>query len=79
MITEEKIPAYKPLAKRSKFLKPNDAGQIPASCISFNWCGKHCWVYDEGDFDEVATDCKVLKGEYCEKFIGDRKWKAMMK
>lgn len=65
----DKTPKYKPLPKRSKFLKPNKEGQIPAYCVSFNWCGKHCWQAN-GDYDEVATDCKVLKGEYCKEFVG---------
>jgi hypothetical protein len=65
----ENIPVYKPLPKRSKFQKPNKQGQIPANCVNFNFCGKHCWAAD-GDYDEVATDCVVLKGEFCSKFIG---------
>lgn len=65
----EKIPSYKPLPKRSKFLKPNKAGQIPANCVNFNFCGKHCWAAD-GDYDEVATDCKVLRNEYCKDYMG---------
>lgn len=66
---DEKIPKYKPLPKNSKFKKPNKDGQIPANCVSFNWCGKHCWHAD-GDYEETATDCKVLKGEYCEEYRG---------
>lgn len=64
---EEKIKPYKPLPKGSKFAKANKDGQIPKDCIHFNWCGKHCW-YGNNAYEDVACDCRVLKGEYCEKY-----------
>lgn len=63
-IEKDERKPFTPLPKNSKFLKPNKKGQIPKDCIYFNFCGKHCWI--DGDY-ENATDCKVLKGEYCNK------------
>lgn len=74
-LDEESIPKYKPLSKRSKFLKPNAQGQVPAKCINFDWCGKNCVRIinldtckkaDEAIIEE--SDCAVLKGEFCEVF-----------
>lgn len=59
---------FKPLNKRSKFAKANKDGQIPKDCIYFHWSGKHCWQKD-GFYDDVATDCCVLKGEFCKHYI----------
>lgn len=64
---KEKEPPFKPLKKGHKFKRPNEQGQVPADCIHFNWCGKHCWI--DGDYETDATDCSVLKGEYCKKYI----------
>lgn len=61
---------YKPLSKRSKFAKPNKEGQIPCNCVYFNFVGKHCFDATKGYYDDIACDCKVLKGEFCEKFKG---------
>lgn len=56
---------FKPLNKRSKFLKSNKDGQVPCDCVYFNFAGKHC-------FDDIGCDCKVLKGEYCDKYRGSK-------
>lgn len=52
-----------------KFSKPNKQGQIPKDCVFFNWCGKHCWDSEQGNYDTAATDCKVLNNEFCEKYM----------
>lgn len=67
-VDDENIPDYKPLSKRSKFVKPNSYGQVPKNCVHFNFCGKHCYNVALGDYEDVACDCKVLKGEYCDTF-----------
>lgn len=28
---------------------------------------KHCW-YGQGSYDDVACDCTILKGDFCEKY-----------
>ena len=65
---DNSIKPYKPLPARSKFRKSNKQGQIPYKCVHFTFSKKHCWI-DGTEYETDATDCKVLKGEFCDKYM----------
>ena len=65
-IEKDERKPFTPLSPNSKFLKPNKNGQVAKDCLYFNFCGKHCWI--NGDYEKNETDCKVLKGKYCNHF-----------
>ena len=66
---DERVPKYKPFRQNSSFIKANKQGQIPKDCVHFNFYGKHCWILEDGSYENAACDCVVLKGEFCEKFL----------
>lgn len=70
---DEKVPPFKPLSKRSKYLKPNEQGQVAANCIELCHSGRNgnCQLFK--DWQDVNHPCKVVKGEYCENFKGSVK------
>ena len=67
---EEVTPPYKPLSKRSIFLKPNKFGQIAKDCIHFQHCKnkRRCWIIGSGDYETNARECLVLNGEFCQEY-----------
>lgn len=42
------------------------------TCIYFTAMKKHCYNPFNGNYDEVATDCKLLNGKFCKKYKGGK-------
>ena len=65
---EEKVPPFRPLSKRSKYLKPNEQGQVAANCVELCHSGRNgnCQLFE--DWQDVNHPCKVVMGEYCKDY-----------
>lgn len=59
---------YRTNKKSCEYATPNKQGQIAKDCLLFTYMKMHCWDINKGNYDEVAKNCKVLKGEFCENY-----------